>query len=158
MLPYVSIENTPFGRRKGHQNFSFDPVYVPPNHGSFGADPDLVRAGQVNIYNQMEAQPDRFIRFGIPNLRLQNRSDVAKLLGVPMHEVVCVPNAMTTVNTVLRNLKFVKSDRTLYFSFAQVACIKTIEYIWQLREPKADASMWDFLLATLNFKIYSVRQ
>ena len=46
-----------------------------------------------------------------------------------MDDVVFVPNAITAINTVLRNLQFVERDTIIYFSRIYPACEETIHYI-----------------------------
>lgn len=42
-----------------------------------------------------------------------------------------MPNATTAVNTVLRNLRFIKGDTILYFNSAYGACEKTVQYVFE---------------------------
>ncbi|KAI1124233.1 aminotransferase family protein-like protein [Nemania abortiva] len=116
----------PFGKTMREAHFSFATSYVPLNHGSFGAFPDTVRDYQRKVQGETEARPDTFIRFTYPKLLLQARQAVAPLLGAEAEEVVFVPNALTGINTVLRNLVFVEGDVILHFSTIYGGCLKTI--------------------------------
>ncbi|KAI1768558.1 PLP-dependent transferase [Hypoxylon sp. FL1150] len=118
---------TPFGREMRQAHFNFAPSYTPLNHGSFGAFPSCVRDYQRKLQRETEAKPDTFIRFTYPRLLLEAREAVAPLLGADTDEVVFVPNALTAVNTVLRNLTYRDGDVILYFSTIYDACRKTIE-------------------------------
>lgn len=51
---------------------------------------------------------------------------MAPLLGADTEEVVFVPNALTGINTVLRNLEYVEGDVILHFSTIYGGCLKTI--------------------------------
>ncbi|KAI0407206.1 aminotransferase family protein-like protein [Xylaria palmicola] len=116
-----------FGKRMREAHFgSFAASYVPLNHGSFGAFPDTVRDYQRHLQGETEARPDTFIRFTYPELRLQARQAVSPLLGADAEEVVFVPNALTGINTVLRNLIYVDGDVILYFSTIYGGCLKTL--------------------------------
>jgi len=119
------------------QEFLFDPVYRPLNHGSYGAFPKIVRARQRNIQDQTEAKSDPFIRFTIPKLLQEARVAVAPLLGASMEEVVFLPNATTGVNTVLRNLKYDDGDFILYLNTAYGACEKTILHVCETTPAQA---------------------
>ncbi|KAJ8126415.1 hypothetical protein O1611_g7223 [Lasiodiplodia mahajangana] len=116
----------PFGKTMREAHFRFATSYVPLNHGSFGAFPDSVRDYQRSLQDETEARPDTFIRFTYPKLLLQARQTVAPLLGAEAEEVVFVPNALSGINTVLRNLVFVEGDVILHFSTIYGGCLKTI--------------------------------
>lgn len=111
--------------RQAHFNFASS--YTPLNHGSFGAFPSCVREYQQKLQRETEAKPDTFIRFTYPRLLREAREAVAPLLGAQTDEVVFVPNALTAINTVLRNLTYRDGDVILYFSTIYDACRKTIE-------------------------------
>lgn len=78
------------------------------------------------------ARPDTFIVSDLPKLIDESREAIAPLLGVPVDEVVFVPNATTGVNTVLRNLKFEEGDVVVHFSTIYGACEKTLASIGEL--------------------------
>ncbi|KAI1444420.1 PLP-dependent transferase [Annulohypoxylon stygium] len=117
----------PFGRETRQAYFNFADSYTPLNHGSFGAFPSCVREYQRRLQRETEARPDTFIRFTYPKLLREARDVVAPLLGADTDEVVFVPNALTAVNTVLRNLMYQDGDVILYFSTIYDACLKTVE-------------------------------
>ncbi|KAK5626200.1 hypothetical protein RRF57_001915 [Xylaria bambusicola] len=116
----------PFGKPMREAHFGFAESYVPLNHGSFGTFPNSVREYQRRLQSETEARPDTFIRFTYPKLLLQARQAVAPLLGADAEEVVFVPNALTGINTVLRNLTYVEGDVILYFSTIYGGCVKTV--------------------------------
>ncbi|GAP87022.2 putative aminotransferase family protein [Rosellinia necatrix] len=118
--------SVPFGKPMREAHFSFATQYVPLNHGSFGTFPDTVRDYQRRLQSETEARPDTFIRFTYPKLLLQARQAVAPLLGADAEEVVFVPNALTGINTVLRNLEYVEGDVILHFNTIYGGCLKTI--------------------------------
>ncbi|KAI8635691.1 aminotransferase family protein-like protein [Xylariaceae sp. FL1651] len=122
----ASTATVPFGRAMRDAHFSFASSYVPLNHGSFGAYPKSVRCYQHSFRSDTEARPDTFIRFIYPGLLYQARQAIAPLLGAETDEVVFVPNALTGINTILRNLKYVEGDVILYFSTIYGGCRKTI--------------------------------
>ncbi|KAI5922802.1 aminotransferase family protein-like protein [Camillea tinctor] len=115
----MSSNPVPFGKAMRDAHFSFSPSYTPLNHGSFGAFP----------LAETEARPDTFIRLVYPKLLHQARGAVAPLLGAEVDEVVFVPNALTGINTILRNLTYQDGDVVLYFSTIYDSCLKTIKSI-----------------------------
>ncbi|MCJ1386349.1 hypothetical protein MMC17_009475 [Xylographa soralifera] len=118
-----------FGRVMRSSHFNFAKTYNPLNHGSYGTYPTVVRDRQRTLHDLIEARPDPFIRYTLPELLIESRAAVAPLLGVSTDEVVFVPNATTGVNTVLRSLVYEPGDVILHFSTAYGACEKTIEYV-----------------------------
>ncbi|RWA04569.1 hypothetical protein EKO27_g10533 [Xylaria grammica] len=122
----MSVAMVPFGKPMRDAHFNFATSYVPLNHGSFGTFPNAVRDHQRGLQSETEARPDTFIRFTYPKLLLQARQAVAPLLGADVEEVVFVPNALTGINTVLRNQEYVEGDVILHFSTIYGGCLKTI--------------------------------
>ncbi|TVY82429.1 Hercynylcysteine sulfoxide lyase, partial [Lachnellula suecica] len=122
----------PFGRRMRDAHFAFAPEYTPLNHGSFGAFPGLVQDRQTELQKLAAERPDTFIVTDLPNLIDESREAVAPLLGIPVDEVVFVPNATTGINTVLRNLKWEEGDVIVHFSTIYGACEKTIASIGEM--------------------------
>ncbi|KAI0477721.1 aminotransferase family protein-like protein [Xylariaceae sp. FL0804] len=121
-----------FGRSMRHAHFSFAPSYTPLNHGSFGACPAAVLDRQAALRRDADARPDTFIRLAYPALLRRARRAVAPLLGLDVDadgadEVVFVPNALTGINTALRNLAYEEGDVIVYFSTIYDACRKTIQ-------------------------------
>lgn len=96
--------------------FPFAAGYLNINHGSFGAHPLAVREALQNFQHQVDAQPDVFIRYKLPELIDKSRSAVAQLINADVDNVVLVPNASTGLNTVLRNLTYEKGDKLVYLS------------------------------------------
>ncbi|KAI1416571.1 aminotransferase family protein-like protein [Hypoxylon sp. FL1857] len=130
------VAMVPFGRQMRQAHFSFASSYTPLNHGSFGAFPSCVRSYQRELQRETEAKPDTFIRFTYPRLLQEAREAVAPLLGAETDEVVFVPNALTAINTVLRNLKYRDGDVILYFSTIYDACLKTIQSLEETTKVK----------------------
>lgn len=126
-LAYLAIMRASFGRSMREAHFNFASSYTPLNHGSFGASPSRVTGYQTFLRGQTEKEPDTFIRFTYPTLLRESRGTIAPLLGVETDEVVFVPNALTAINTVLRNLTYQNGDVILYFSTIYDSCLKTMQ-------------------------------
>ncbi|KAI1499500.1 aminotransferase family protein-like protein [Biscogniauxia marginata] len=151
--------SVPFGRPMREAHFSFASSYTPLNHGSFGASPSVVRDYQHKLQRETEARPDTFIRFVYPEQLRQARGAIAPFLGADVDEVVFVPNALTGVNTVLRNLTYQDGDVILYFSTIYDACLKTIQSLEEttpargfgieLTYPLEDADILDMFRAAV---------
>lgn len=121
-----------FGRHMRDTHFTFSPTFTPLNHGSYGATPRTVQEKHLSIQNLVAERPDVFIVYQLPDLIDESRQALAPLLGVPVDEVVLVPNATTGLNTVLRNLKFEDGDVVVHFSTIYDSAEKTIASIGEM--------------------------
>lgn len=130
-MAQMTLNPCPFGRRMKDEHFLFAPTYTSLNHGSFGTYPKSVRDRFRYVQDMSEARPDVFVRYEYPKMLDESRQALADYLGVPVEEVVFVPNATTAINVVLRNLKFEKGDVILHLSTVYSAVEKTVH---QLRE------------------------
>lgn len=125
-------------------HFQFAPSYTPLNHGSFGAYPRHIQEKQDEFTKLCHERPDTFIVYDLPDLIDRSRKAVAPLLGVPVDEVVFVPNATTGVNTVLRNLEFAEGDVVVHFSTIYGACEKTLTSISEMMPLACDSILLEY--------------
>lgn len=123
------MKHVAFGRAMREAHFSYAKGYTPLNHGSYGASPICVRQCQQELQDEAEARPDLFLRRKLPQLLDESRAAIVPMLGVPLDEIVFVPNATTAVNTVLRNLEYGEREVIIYFSTIYDACEKTVQYV-----------------------------
>ena len=94
--------------------------------GSFGTYPAQVKHALRKYQDELEARPDSFIRYTQGELLDESRLATAKILNVPVQEVVFVKNATTGVNTILRNLSYEEGDVIIYFATIYGAIEKMI--------------------------------
>lgn len=99
---------------------------------------------QRKFQDETELSPDIFIRYKQPRYLDEARKAIAKLLNVPTNETVFVPNATTGVNTVLRNLVYVRDDVIVYFVTAYPACEKAILSLVETTPVQARRVEYDF--------------
>ena len=121
------LKPVPFGRPMRDTHFLFDPSYISLNHGSFGTYPRYVQKRFRQCQDLAEARPDVAMLYQFPKLLHESRAAIADFLGLPVDEIVLVPNATVATNTVLRNLKFEEGDVILHLSTVYGAVEKTIE-------------------------------
>ena len=81
--------------------------------------------------DQVEARPDRFIRYEYPKLLDASREAVARLINAPVDTVVFVENTTEGVNTILRNLKWEEDGKDVFITFSTVyeGCGKAVDYL-----------------------------
>ncbi|KAJ1326952.1 hercynylcysteine S-oxide lyase [Microdochium nivale] len=134
--PAPAAPTVQYGRALLDQ-FPFDPAYRNMNHGSFGSIPKAIQSKLRGYQDQVEARPDKFIRYRGPELLAVSRATVAKIIRAPEDAIVFAANATTAVNIVLRNLTWNPDgkDEILYFSTVYGACGKTIDYIVDSHPP-----------------------
>jgi isopenicillin-N epimerase len=84
--------------------FFLDPTVTHLNHGSFGAVPRVVAEHQRRIKQRADANPQRFFRVELPELKARAREAAGKFLGVSADELALVRNPTESVATVLSSL------------------------------------------------------
>jgi len=78
--------------------------------GSYGSIPIPVSQACKVIGDEVESNPDKFIRLTYEALWIRCRERVARLIGAHVDECVLVPSATHGVNTVLWNIDWKKGD------------------------------------------------
>lgn len=78
--------------------------------GSYGSIPVPVSEACKIIADEVECNPDKFMRLTYEALWIRCRERVASLIGADVDECVLVPNATHGINTVLENLDWNKGD------------------------------------------------
>lgn len=73
----------------------------------------VVLQAQAHFVNQMEMNPDRFLRRELPVLLRQARSKLADFLHADTEDLVFVSNATTGTNAVLQSLDLQDGDEVL---------------------------------------------
>ena len=83
------------------------------NHGSFGASPRVVLAAAERWRRRMEANPDRFLRWTLPEALRTAAGKLARFLHARERDLVFVENATAGINAVLRSFEFRRGDEIL---------------------------------------------
>ena len=130
-VSYTDKQPPPFGHQL-LEYFSFDPRYINLNHGSlskflivpsladdsewgdasgsYGSIPIPVSQACKIITDEVERNPDKFIRLTYEAQWIRCRERIASLIGGHVDECVLVPNTTIGVNTVLWNIEWKKGD------------------------------------------------
>ncbi len=119
----------PFGRPFRQKHFLFRPGYVPLNQGSYGAYPRHVQTALRAVQDEVQQDPDGFVRYAYPGRLNAVRKLVANFLQADLDEIVLVPNATTGLNAVLRNITFHEGDKIAHIQGIYGAIEKTIDYL-----------------------------
>jgi isopenicillin-N epimerase len=93
--------------------WALDPDVAHLNHGSFGAVPLPVRAGQEAIRAELDANPMRFLRRELPHRLARAREEAARFCGADPRGFSFLPNIMTGVDTVLAGVGLRAGDEVL---------------------------------------------
>ena len=81
------------------------------NHGSFGAVPTPVRAAQLAILDEIEAQPVEMLVRKLPGRLAAVRERLAAFLGTRPERLGLMTNASTGVGSVLRSIEWRRGDQ-----------------------------------------------
>ncbi|ORY28005.1 pyridoxal phosphate-dependent transferase [Naematelia encephala] len=109
--------------------WKFAPGYVNMNHGSYGSPPRPVIEAMHKLSDQIESNPDLFMRRSYFSLLEDVRERTAKLIGARTDEVVIVPNATHGINTIATNIKWVEGDVILIYLSTYGAVGQTMKFI-----------------------------
>ncbi|KAG6373351.1 pyridoxal phosphate-dependent transferase [Boletus reticuloceps] len=109
--------------------FGFNPNYVNLNHGSYGSLPLPVRAFCDELTDQVESNPDKFLRIDYIHYWNRVRERVAKLIGVETDECVIVNNTSHGLATILRNLILKEGDILIGATTTYGSVYQTLKYI-----------------------------
>lgn len=119
----------PFGRQFRKEYFDFDEGYLPLNHGSFGACPNVVMDFATEEKARSKANPDLYLRYDLNDRLALGLAPIAQIMGANPKNIGFVPNATIGINAVLRSLPFKKGDVIIYANTTYGACIKTIGFL-----------------------------
>ena len=117
-----------FGRDL-RRKFRLEPGVDFLNHGSFGAAPTEVLDTAARWRDQMEANPDRFLRQVLPEALRNAAGELARFLHAEAEDLVFVENATSAVNAVLRSLNFQPGDEILINSQSYGAVRQAVRYV-----------------------------
>lgn len=104
------------------RHWQLAPNIVFLNHGSFGACPIPVLQRQVELRQQMEAEPVQFLWRRYEERLDSARAALAGFVGARPRDLVFVTNATTGVNAVVRSLKPRRGDELITTDLDYNAC------------------------------------
>jgi isopenicillin-N epimerase len=122
------MEASVLGRAIRHE-WRLDPDFLTVNHGSFGATPECVLAGQDAWRRRMEAQPTRFMGTVLPDALREAACRLGEFLGARGDDIGFVDNATTGCNAVLRSLALAPGDEVLVLDHGYGAVHKAVRFV-----------------------------
>ncbi|KAF9790913.1 PLP-dependent transferase [Thelephora terrestris] len=125
---YTGKQPPPFGHQL-LKYFSFDPGYVNLNNGSYGATPTPVSEACKVISDEVEANPDKFIRLTYEARWIRCRQRVADLIGAEVEECVLVQNTSHGLDNVLRSIDWKKGDFIIKTNITYGPVVNAIRFI-----------------------------
>ena len=128
------------------------------NHGSFGATPRVVLAAAQCWRLRMEANPDRFLRYELPDALRAAAGRLAGFLHAQERDVVFVENATSGMNAVLRSLEFRPGDEILATSHVYNAVRQTILEVCRRTGAKFVEARIDLPVAGLEDLVSLIRK
>ncbi len=125
-----------FGRAFREQ-FRLEPGVDFLNHGSFGAAPIKVLDAASRWRDEMEANPDHFLRDVLPEALRNAARDLGRFIGARGEDLAFVENATSAINAVLRSLDFRPGDEILINSQSYGAVRQAVRHICERTGAKA---------------------
>ena len=125
-----------FGRAIREQ-FRLEPGVDFLNHGSFGAAPTEVLDAASHWRDQMEANPDHFLRDVLPGALRGAATELGRFIGARGEDLAFVENATSAINAVLRSLDFKPGDEILINSQSYGAVRQAVRHICERTGAKA---------------------
>src|SRR2546426_9421850 len=126
------------------------------NHGSFGSCPRQVLDYQTRLRERLERQPIQFLVRDLEPLLDEARNALAQFLGAPGDDLVCIPNATTGVNTILRSLRFAPGDELLVTNHEYNACRNALDFAAATHQARVVVADIPFPLRTAESIIEAV--
>jgi isopenicillin-N epimerase len=111
------------------RKFRLEPGVDFINHGSFGAAPLEVLDAAARWRDQMEANPDHFLRDVLPDALRNAARELARFIRADESDLVFVENATAAINAVLRSLDFKAGDEILINSQSYGAVRQAVRYV-----------------------------
>src|SRR5579859_3541428 len=107
------------------------------NHGSFGAAPIEVLDAAARWREEMEANPDHFLRDVLPPALRDGARELGRFIGAAGDDLVFVENATSAINAVLRSLDFMPGDEILINSQSYGAVRQAVRHVCERTGAKA---------------------
>src|SRR2546421_11126101 len=107
------------------------------NHGSFGAAPVEVLDAASRWRDEMEANPDHFLRDVLPGALRGAAADLGRFTGAHGEDLAFVENATSAINAVLRSLDFKPGDEILINSQSYGAVRQAVRHVCERTGAKA---------------------
>jgi len=117
-----------FGRPL-RRRFRLEPGVDFLNHGSFGAAPIEVLDAAARWREQMETNPDRFLREVLPPALRDAARELGRFIGADGEDLAFVENATSAINAVLRSLDFKAGDEILINSQSYGAVRQAVRHV-----------------------------
>ncbi|OYP37545.1 aminotransferase class V-fold PLP-dependent enzyme [Rhodopirellula sp. MGV] len=113
------------------QHWQLNPEIDYLNHGSFGATPTIVQQARIELIEQLECDP---IRFLAPERELEPKLDLVRdrlsdLIGCDSDSLVFVRNATDGVNAVVRSLPLKAGDEIVITDHGYNACNNAVRFV-----------------------------
>jgi isopenicillin-N epimerase len=127
-----SVDTGRFGRAIRDQ-FLLEPGTTFLNHGSYGAPPRAVFEAAAEWRRQIEANPDRFIRYILPDALRASAARLAAAMGARGEDLAFVDNATAGTTAVLRSFPVTPGDEVVATNHAYGAVTQTLRFIEKYR-------------------------
>uniref|UniRef100_K3WWR9 Aminotransferase class V domain-containing protein n=1 Tax=Globisporangium ultimum (strain ATCC 200006 / CBS 805.95 / DAOM BR144) TaxID=431595 RepID=K3WWR9_GLOUD len=132
--------------------FNLEPNAIFLNHNAYGTAAKLVLQAQAHFVNQMEMNPDRFVRREAPRLLRQAAEKLAEFLHAEPEDVVFVTNATTGMNAVLQSLDLQEGDEVLCLNLTYPAVLNTLRHLCYCTQEFVELKVVDIVLPLESYE------
>ena len=113
--------------------FYLDPSYINVNHGSYGCPPRVVMEKYRSYQEQMEFNPEKWIRFSLNEKINESREIVSKYINADINNLVIVENASDGINSVFKSMLTSPGDKILMMDIAYSTAKNTAKFLSDLK-------------------------
>lgn len=104
------------------QSVNLEPNSIFLDYNMYGTTVKAVLQAQAHFVNQMEINPDHFVRREAPVLLRQAATKLATFLKAEPEDIVFVANKTTGTNAVLQSLELQEGNEVLCLNLACTSC------------------------------------
>ena len=109
--------------------FYLDPSYINVNHGSYGCPPRAVMEKYRSYQEQMEFNPEKWIRYSLNEKINESREIVSKYINADSNNLVIVENASDGINSVFKSILTSPGDKILMMDIAYSTAKNTAKFL-----------------------------
>jgi hercynylcysteine S-oxide lyase len=113
--------------------FYLDKLYHNVNHGSFGSPPREVITKYREYQEQMDFNPEKFIRFTLNEKINETRKIVSEYINAELDNLVLIENASDGINAVFKSLLVNPGEKILIFDISYTSVKNTAKYLKENR-------------------------
>lgn len=113
--------------------FYLDTLYYNLNHGSYGSPPREVISKYREYQEQMDFNPEKFIRFSLNEKINETRQIVSQYINADIDSLVLIENASDGISSVFKSLLVNSGEKILIFDISYTSVKNTARFLKDTR-------------------------